>query len=113
MKGGNETIWTRGIDREGVEEFSINYLDYFRLVLPYIPGEPSVIDLFNMTDTFTLVATSPGASTETRVGLLTDTPILLKLEPSALPGVESTLTAMILLAVTLVVALILWIRFRR
>jgi hypothetical protein len=81
--------------------------------LPYVPGEPSAIDLFNMTDTFTLVATSPGASAETRVGLLTDTPILLELEAGAPPGEGSTLTSAILLAVALVAALILWTRFRR
>ncbi len=96
-----------------MEEFSINYLDYFRLVLPYIPGEPSTIDLFNMTDTFTLIATTQGASTETRVGLLTDTPILLELEPSVLPGEESPFTSVILLAIALVVALILWTRLPR
>ena len=113
LKGGNETIWTRGIDREGGVEFSINYIDYFRLIQPYIPGEPSAIDLFNMTDTFTLVVTTPGASAETRVGLLTSTPILLELEAGASPGEKSTLTSAILLAVALVAALILWTRFRR
>jgi hypothetical protein len=113
LKGGNETIWTRGIDREGGVEFSINYIDYFRLIQPYIPGEPSAIDLFNMTDTFTLVVTTPGASAETRVGLLTSTPILLELEAGAPPGEGSTLTSAILLAVALVAALILWTRFRR
>lgn len=113
LKGGNETIWTRDIDREGGAEFSINYIDYFRLVLPYVPGEPSAIDLFNMTDTFTLVVTSPGASAETRVGLLTDTPILLELKAGVPPGEKSTLTSAILLAVALVAALILWTRFRR
>jgi hypothetical protein len=92
---------------------SVNYLDYFRLVLPYIPGEPSAIDLFNMTDTFTLVATTQGMSAETRVGLLIDTPILLELEPSTHPGEESPFTSAILLAVVLVVTLILWTRFRR
>jgi len=112
LKSENETIWKRDIDREGVEEFSINYLDIFRNVWPPIPGGPSVIDIYNMTDTLTLVATSSEGSVETSVGLLTDSPIRLELPVVPQEDYLVDLTTYVLVVVALV-ALIVFLRSRR
>jgi len=81
-------------------------------VWPPIPGGPSVIDIYNMTDTLTLVATSSEGSVETSVGLLTDSPIRLELPVVPQEDYLVDLTTYVLVVVALV-ALIVFLRSRR
>jgi len=112
LKRGNETIWRGATDSEGRAAFDVTFVDIFKLVRPYIAGGPSVIDNSNMTDTLTLVASSPEASVEANVGLLTDSPIRLELPVVPPEDDAGDFTPYVFVALT-VIALIFLLRARR
>jgi len=112
LRRGNETIWSGTTDEEGRASFDITFVDIFRLVRPYIPGGPSVIDNYNMTEPLTLVATSSGASVETSIGVLTDSPVMLELSGVPQEDYVVDLITYVLVVVALV-ALIVFLRSRR
>ncbi|MDH5791495.1 MAG: hypothetical protein OEZ44_04860 [Candidatus Bathyarchaeota archaeon] len=103
---GNETVWRGKTDEEGRAIFSLTFVDYFKIVQPYVPGQPSVIDVYNMTETLTLTATTPHSYGETKVGLLTDTPIRLTL---TLSPSENQIQTFTLVALAVIVAATIFI----
>ncbi len=75
---GEKTLWTGETDAEGATEFPVTYASIFEVVRPYVPGEPSYIQVKNMTDTVTLKASAGGRDVETEIGFDTDTPIVVE-----------------------------------
>jgi len=76
---GEKTLWTDEIDADGAAEFPVTYASIFEVVRPYVPGEPSYVQVKNMTDTVTLKALTDGREVETEIGFDTDAPILVEL----------------------------------
>jgi hypothetical protein len=68
------------------------------VVRPYVPGEPSYVQVKNMTDTVTLRASADGREVETEIGFSTDTPITVELGETWSPA---ELLVLLLLALTL------------
>lgn len=103
---GNKTIWTGSTDEKGLVEVPVRYLDVFQLARPYIPGEPSVIQMNNMTDMLTLKWKSGRSDGEIEFGLNSNTtvPVVAYSPPS-----QTQYLGLILLAV--IFAVMIWKRW--
>jgi hypothetical protein len=75
---GESTLWTGETDAEGAAEFPVTFARIFAVVWPYVPGEPSYVQVKNITDTVTLKASAGGMEVETEIGFDTDTPIVVE-----------------------------------
>ena len=80
LRRGDETVWRGESDAEGRARFNLTFIDVFKLVQPYVPGEPSVLDMSNITQTLTLTASDGREIAEVEVELLSDTPIVFTFE---------------------------------
>lgn len=103
LRRGEETIWRGETDENGEATLTLTYLDIFQVDTTQ-PGGPTTTDYSNMTQTLTLSAPSH-PETLLQVGLLSDTPILIQIEP---PATQTGLTfTAAILGVTGLLALLL------